>query len=184
VSGLIWSGPARVTRDAAVSAFAPMVHVRGDGVIGVTYYDFRPNTTSTATLLTDYWLARSADVMTWLENQVAGPFDLNFAPVVSTPGSGDFLGDYQGLTSGGTLFQPLFTQANDGNTVNRTDIFAAPAVSATGGVSTLPVAAAPSTAPAAEAFVVTAELQKRVSDNLAQAIQRRLRGTRANTQPN
>jgi len=175
--GLSWSAPVRVNVSASVAAFSPMVHVRADGVIGVTYYDFRANTTSTATLPTEYWLTRSADAVTWQENQIAGPFDLNLAPVVSTPGSGDFLGDYQGLTSSGTLFQPLFTQTNAGDASNRTDIYAAPAVSATGGASTLRAAAAATpSASVSEAFVVTAELQQRVSDNLVQAMRRRLPG--------
>jgi hypothetical protein len=125
-----------------------------------------------------YWLTRSADAVTWQENQIAGPFDLDLAPVVSTPGSGDFLGDYQGLASAGTLFQPLFTQTNAGDASNRTDIYAAPAVSAAGGASTLRAAAAvtPSATSVSEAFVVTPELQQRVSDNLVQAMRRRLPG--------
>ena len=174
--GLTWSTPVRANADASVAAFSPMVHARGDGVIGVTYYDFRPNTTSTATLLTDYWLARSADAVTWQEGQIAGPFDLNLAPVVATPGSGDFLGDYQGLGSTGNLFEPLFTQTNAGNATNHTDIFAAPAVSVTAGVAALRTGAAISTGTTAEGFVMTAQLQQRVSDNLQQAMRRRLPG--------
>ena len=58
--GLTWSAPVRVNSSASVPAFSPMVHVRGDGAIGVTYYDFRANTSDRSTLLTDYWLARSA----------------------------------------------------------------------------------------------------------------------------
>jgi hypothetical protein len=175
--GLTWSAPVRVNADASVAAFAPVVHVRADGAIGVTYYDFRPNTPGAATLLTDYWLARSADAMAWQERQIAGPFDLNLAPVVATPGSGDFLGDYQGLSSAGTLFQPLFAQTNAGNTANRTDIYSAPAVSETGGLSTLGTAAAPSVTGAAEAVAITPALQQRVSDNLVQALRRRLPNT-------
>ena len=172
--GLTWSAPVRVNADASVAAFSPMVHVRSDGVIGVTYYDFRANTGSAATLLTDYWLARSSDAVTWQEGQIAGPFDLNLAPVVTTPGSGDFLGDYQGLGSAGNLFEPLFTQTNAGNATNRTDIYAAPAVSVTAGVSALQTGAAISAGAAAESFVVTAQMQQRVSDNLIEAMRRRL----------
>jgi hypothetical protein len=72
----------------------------------------------------------------------------------------------------------LFTQTNAGNASNRTDIYAAPAVSATGGASTLRAAAAatPSATSVSEAFVVTPELQQRVSDNLIQAMRSRLPG--------
>ena len=36
---------------------------------------------------------------------------------------GYFVGDYEGLASAGNKFLPLFIQANDGNTSNRTDAF-------------------------------------------------------------
>lgn len=128
--GFTWSAPVRVNSNAAVPAFTPIVHVRADGMIGVTYYDFRANTSAPSTLLTDYWLARSTDTATWQENQVAGPFDLAIAPVSATAGAaGYFLGDYQALLSSGTTFIPMFAQTNDGNLSNRTDIFDAPAVS-------------------------------------------------------
>jgi hypothetical protein len=88
-------------------------------------------------LPTAYWLARPGDALTWQENQFAGPgpFDLDLAPVASTPGSGGFLGDYQGMASASTLFRPLFTQAN-ADALNRPDICATPAVSAMGAAST------------------------------------------------
>ena len=43
--GLTWTAPVRVNRDPDVPAFSPTVTIRDDGVIGVTYYDFRNNTT-------------------------------------------------------------------------------------------------------------------------------------------
>jgi hypothetical protein len=72
----------------------------------------------------------------------------------------------------------LFTQTNAGDASNRTDIYAAPAVSAAGGASTLraAVAVTPSATSVNEALVVTPELQQRVSDNLLQAMRRRLPG--------
>src|SRR6185437_4881707 len=49
--GLTWSAPVRVSADAGVAAFSPTGTVRADGEIGVTYYDFRPNTPDRSTLL-------------------------------------------------------------------------------------------------------------------------------------
>jgi hypothetical protein len=118
--GLTWSAPVRVNHDPDVPAFSPTVTVRDDGTIGVTYYDFRNNTNDPSTLLTDLWLAHSADGATWRENHVAGPFDLSIAP----DALGLFLGDYHALTSIGATFVPFYVRTNDGDPGNRTDVFA------------------------------------------------------------
>ncbi len=124
--GLTWSAPVQVNRDASVAAFTPAVTVRSDGTIGVSYYDFRSNTPDPATLPTDYWIARSSDGVTWTESRVAGPFDLANAPFAE----GLFLGDYQGLASIGAEFVPFYAAVNDGDTANRTDMFASLVTSA------------------------------------------------------
>lgn len=171
--GLTWSAPVQVNSNPAVAAFTPFVHVRGDGMIGVTYFDFRSNTAAAATLPTDYWLARSTDTTTWQENRVA-QFDLAFAPRSNgTPTSAYFIGDYQGLTSIGTLFVPFFAQTNNDNN-NRTDIFAAPAVSVAGatvssegqGVTAKTVDVTTFKAVPAGLFELTAEFKGRVSENI------------------
>jgi hypothetical protein len=161
--GMTWSAPLRVNSNSGVAAFVPSVHVRADGQVGVSYFDLRPNTSSAATLLADHWLARSSNGTTWTESQVAGPFDLALAPLSAGADAADyFLGDYQALLSSGNVFVPLFAQTNaDAN--NRTDVFLAPAVSATGNV------AAVRQAQAAEKFVITADLRRRVSANIAHA---------------
>jgi len=169
--GLTWSAPVRVNSAANIPAFSPMVHARGDGMIGVTYYDFRSNTSDRATLLTDYWLARSAGGTTWQETRIAVPFDLALAPVTTSPGAGGyFLGDYQGLSSVGAVFVPMFTETNTGAPNNRTDIFYAPAVSATGSAAEF-VAAAKS-----GAVELTPELAQRVSDAIVDAMEARIPG--------
>jgi len=161
--GLTWSAPARVNSNASVAAFVPSVHVRADGQVGVSYFDFRPNTSSTATLLTDYWLARSTNGSTWSESQVGGPFDLTLAPLSAGSDAADyFLGDYQALLSTGNVFMPLFVQTNAG-AGNRSDVFFAPAVSATA------IVAATQHVETTERFAITADLLRRVSDNLARA---------------
>lgn len=118
--GLTWSAPVQVNRDTSVPAFTPSVHVRHDGTVGVTYYDFRSNTADPATLPTEYWLARSRDGLTWRESRVSRAFDLTKAPVAR----GYFLGDYQGLVSIGPLFLPFYVKTTEGgDTGNRNDVF-------------------------------------------------------------
>jgi hypothetical protein len=116
--GLNWSEPVQVNRNTAIAAFTPVVHVRGDGVIGVTYYDFRNDTAEGNSLLTDYWLATSTDAVNWSESHLSGPFDLARAP----DSGGLFIGDYQALTSLGSDFLPFFVQTTTAAD-NRTDVF-------------------------------------------------------------
>jgi len=119
--GFTWSTPVRVNSNTQVAAFTPQVHVRADGMIGVSFYDLRSDTPSTASLFTDFWLASSFDGVTWSETRLSDPFDISVAPNAS----GYFLGDYTGLVSAGTTFIAFFGRTNSGTTANRTDIFAA-----------------------------------------------------------
>jgi len=119
--GVTWSAPVRVNSEPGVAAFIPQVHVRADGTIGVTYYDFRSNTADPATLLTDFWLARSTDGVNWIETRVSPAFNLNTAPNAG----GLFLGDYYGLVSAGTTFVALYGKTTGITTNNRTDMFLA-----------------------------------------------------------
>ena len=123
--GLTWAAPKQINRAPNAPAFTPTVHVRYDGVVGVTYYDFRSNTTDPATLPTEHWLTRSSDGgKTWRESRVGKQFDLVTAPVAR----GLFLGDYQGLTSIGPIFVPFFAKTT-GDLNNRNDVFSTLAVS-------------------------------------------------------
>ena len=118
--GFTWSAPRAINGAPTAAAFVPVVAARADGVIGVIYYDFRDDTADATTLLTDLWLARSADAgRTWTEVRLAGPFDLRFAP--QTEG-GLFLGDYQAFSATASRFVTLFAATNTDLT-NRTDIF-------------------------------------------------------------
>jgi hypothetical protein len=150
--GLTWSAPVRVNSSAAVAAFTPQVHVRADGTIGVTFFDLRSNTNDVATLITDYWIARSTDGVTFTEARVADSFNINTAPVAE---GGYFLGDYMGLVSSGTAFLAFYTRTT-GSLTNRNDVFltriaaegtalksfAAPAMAAEAETSTIPPASA------------------------------------------
>jgi hypothetical protein len=118
--GHTWSAPVQINRDPSVQAFLPAVHVRRNGTVGVTYHDFRSNTADPATLLTDVWLTRSRDGVSWREDRVSRPFNLAKAPVAR----GYFVGDYQGLVSIGPLFVPFFARTTAGNgTFNRNDVY-------------------------------------------------------------
>lgn len=173
--GLTWSAPTRVNNNGTVQAFTPTVHVRDDGMIGVTYYDFSSNTADPTTLPTDYWLTRSVDAVTWRDHRVAGPFDLTTAP----DAGGLFLGDYQSLSSVDLTFIPFFVQTNSGNLDNRTDVFVAPAVSATTSAMTMasepvPAAAPPPVTPPR----IDPEFRQRVHDNIVRSMERRVPGWR------
>ena len=169
--GLTWSVPVRVNTNLAVAAFVPSVAVRADGTIGVTYYDFRANTADAATLLTDYWLARSRDGINWAESRVSNAFDLANAPV--STGRGFFLGDYQGLTSAGNIFIPLFVRSNDGNINNRTDVFTS-RIDATSSSNTT----IKSFATTAVGFVADAATRQRISENIIEKMAERRPGWR------
>jgi hypothetical protein len=119
---VVWSDPVQANADADVQAFTPAIHVRADGVVGVSYFDLRSNTSNSASLPTDYWLATSSDGQTWTETRIAAAFDLSVAP----DAGGLFLGDYMGLASAGAGFLALHAITIDTSTANRTDIVLTP----------------------------------------------------------
>ena len=170
--GLTWSAPLQINSEPAVQAFTPSVHVRANGTIGITYYDFRSNTTDPANLPTELIFARSADGVTWQENRLTATFDLATAPFAR----GLFIGDYQALTSANNVFVPVYVRTNSGDLANRTDVFAHP-------VRSLPLAAgmpsgsvrtfrvAPARAPAPDAV-----FRQRVHEALVRAMDGRVPG--------
>jgi hypothetical protein len=108
-SGQTWSAPVQANRAPNAAAFTPAVAAAG-GVLAVSYYDTRDDDpTDTSRFLISAWLATSPDGgTTWQETRLAGPFDLQIAPFAE----GYFLGDYEGLASGGTSFLAFFAAAN------------------------------------------------------------------------
>jgi hypothetical protein len=160
-----------VNSDPGVTAFIPNVHVRADGTIGVTYYDLRSNTADPATLLTDYWLARSTDGVNWSETRVSTAFDLAKAPNAE----GLFLGDYTGLVSSGSAFIAFYAKTTGDLTDNRNDIFAARIGGATTSKSVLAEEAAMPTyrAEAMPQGQPGNDFWRAVSANAARALERR-----------
>jgi len=164
--GLTWTAPVQVNRVPAVQAFLPAVHIRNDGTIGVSYFDFRSNTPDPS-ILTDYWLVQSSDGVTWRESQIAATFDYATAPNAR----GLFLGDYMGLVSSGTTFVPVYATTT-GDLMNRTDVFAT-LQSTVGASAAAAASAAFRSGPAADPMVPTPALAKAFSDAAARVIERR-----------
>ena len=129
--GVTWSTPARVNGVTTAQAFTPAIAIGQGGVVGVTYYDLRNDNPSDGShLLATRWLATSHDGgNTFTDTAMSGPFDIRNAPqVVAENGlaHGYFLGDYEGLVAVGGSFLPFFVITNNGDTNNRTDVFARP----------------------------------------------------------
>jgi hypothetical protein len=76
--GLTWSAPVKVNNTPSGvftdQAFEPAVHVNSEGVVGVSYYDFRNDVAGDGMLTTDHWIAHSHDGgATWITDHLAGP---------------------------------------------------------------------------------------------------------------
>jgi hypothetical protein len=120
--GATWSQATVISKTpAGVDAFIPTVAVNSNHVVGVSYYDFRNNTPG-GSADTDVWLLRCSAACSaagsWAETHVDGPFDLHQAPVAR----GEFIGDYEGLTTNGAAFQPFYIKAVSAPS-NPTDAF-------------------------------------------------------------
>ena len=180
--GLTWSAPVRANGDPNVAAFLPALNVRADGMIGLSYFDLRSNTSDANTLYADIWLARSTDAVNWEEGQVSGPFDLSKAPQASWGnGLAWFLGDYQGLASSGSTFIPFYARTTGEGASNRTDVFAAPAVSVTTSYSTMASklrAKGSAKVIATPPLMITPELRRRLSENIEAKMEIQIPGRR------
>jgi hypothetical protein len=122
--GLTWSTPIKVNATPTniplgnQQAFTPMVAVRSDSTVAVSYYDFRDNTADGgATTPTDAFIvhchAATEDCTSssnWGEEiqTTDTSFDSRQAPVAR----GFFLGDYEGLGTDGTSFFPFFAMSS------------------------------------------------------------------------
>ncbi len=113
--GLTWSSPVVISHTlsfADVDAFVPTIETNSDGTLGVSYYDFRNNVPG-GIASTDMWLTRCssscASAASWSADTRVTPdsFDMSAAPEAR----GQFLGDYMGMTTSGTTFEPFFIQS-------------------------------------------------------------------------
>jgi hypothetical protein len=115
--GTTWSPPIKINQTPTnipagdQQAFTATLGVLANGTVGVTYYDLRDNDAAPG-LPTNAWLVRCsancASATNWgNEAHVGGPFDLEQA----ADARGYFVGDYEGMTTSGNVFQPFFGMA-------------------------------------------------------------------------
>jgi hypothetical protein len=95
------------TPAGAQDAFMPAVAVDSKGRAGILYYDLRDDTSAKdGAFLTTEWLTTSTDGgRTWSASSRVTP---TFDAAAAAQAGGFFLGDYQGLDTAGTSFQPFF----------------------------------------------------------------------------
>jgi hypothetical protein len=119
--GRSWSDRKRVSSNRRTQAFTGSVEVNQRGNLGVTYCDFTFDHRA-GPLDTDYWSTESRDggrTFARRERLTRRSFDMRSAP----DAEGFDVGDYEGLTSAGRRFLPVFVAANSGDLANRTDAF-------------------------------------------------------------
>jgi hypothetical protein len=120
--GSTWSRPIKVSQSppsadpANEQAWVPAVHAADDGTVAVTYYDFRFNTPAPG-VPTDHWMVHChpsatttcAEADDWGDELrlTDTSFDIEQAPFARGP-FGYFVGEYEGLSSAGSTFWPLF----------------------------------------------------------------------------
>jgi hypothetical protein len=113
-----WSSPTMVNPPTDQAAFTAAIAVDSHGRVGVTYFDFTPPITSPSILLTDTWLTTTngPGLSFGPRKLIGGPYNMEAAPIAR----GFFVGDYEGLATGGggrfTGFQPLFVMTNCADT--------------------------------------------------------------------
>ena len=120
--GRHWSKPIKISKTPSRSnilrtqAFVPTVAVNSEGIIAVTYYDFRRDDSTGE--LTDQWiifcdpaLDRCDKANNWKRERrlTREPFDILDAPNAG----GLFLGDYEGMAAADLDLLPVFGIADD-----------------------------------------------------------------------
>jgi hypothetical protein len=114
--GLTWSAPITIGHTPPdVDAFTPTIAVNTNHAIGVSFYDFRNNVPG-GIASTDLWLTTCAsscsNTASWSADDIRvtpSSFDIGAAPVAR----GEFLGDYMGMTTNGSTFEPFFIQSQN-----------------------------------------------------------------------
>jgi hypothetical protein len=115
--GRNWSKPIKISKTPSSSnilrtqAFVPTVAVNSEGIVAVTYYDFRRDNSSGE--LTDQWIIfcdpahdKCNKAKNWKQERrlTVEPFDMLDAPIARAL----FLGDYEGQAAADTDLLPVF----------------------------------------------------------------------------
>ncbi len=126
--GRTWSPPIKINQTPRhipvqdQQAFVPSVSVNANGIIAITYYDFRLNDEGPEAL-TDMWAITRRprkgysclDARDWREIRLTDEsFDLGTAPLAD----GYFLGDYEGLARAGKNFSAVFSVSSTTDPAN------------------------------------------------------------------
>jgi photosystem II stability/assembly factor-like uncharacterized protein len=126
--GVTWSAPVRVNQDTTnADQFQPYVRVTQRGQVDVSFFDRRldrPNPPEhPGNFFIDTWLARSDDGgVTWTETRAShDSWDPSINPPIS--GSGEFIGDYQGLVADDCAAIPFVNDTHLANDRGRDPMF-------------------------------------------------------------
>lgn len=126
--GATWSPPIKVNQTptgiplANRQALTPMVRVNDDGVVAVSYYDFRNNVASDGVASTDLFVAHChancSNAASWTSANEVRVTDTSFDTAELPFANGLFPGDYLGFGTDGEDFLPFFTQSDPPDPAN------------------------------------------------------------------
>jgi hypothetical protein len=126
--GTSWSAPVRVNQDQTnADQFQQYVKVTSRGQLNVSYFDRRldrPNLPAhPGNFFIDTFLSRSNDDgATWKDSRVShDSWDPSINPPIS--GSGEFIGDYQGLVADNCVAEPFVNDTHLANDPSRDPLF-------------------------------------------------------------
>jgi hypothetical protein len=116
--GDTWGQP-RVAVPASQQPFLVTLAARGDGTLGLLFYDARDDVPGAEGTAVGVWMRTSSDDgTTWHETRVSGPFDREQAPF------GGDLGQYQALVPAPGGFAAAYTVSGAG-TIGKSDVHVA-----------------------------------------------------------
>ncbi len=124
--GDTWSEPVSVSPVVSKKGI-PALAVTADGVVGVSWYDFRADVAGDAPFSAEVWFAQSLDQgQSWRERPLTGPFDMRSAPIRQLGTVGYFIGDYHGIDAMAEGFGAVLSLPAPYAQVGATDLFFAP----------------------------------------------------------
>jgi len=127
--GFTWSAPIKINQTPVElplgnrQAFTPMVRVNDDGVVAVSYYDFRNNAPDDGKATTDLFVvhchANCSSPDSWTPANEVRVTRTSFDTAALPFARGFFPGDYVGFSTDGEDFLPFFTQSTASDPANQ-----------------------------------------------------------------